>query len=458
MRTAAVLVLRRLAHPGIAAFLQDQDEYLVTEAARATNDDHSIPGALQALANVLEQPRFTGEPLMRRAINAALRTGSDKSLNALIQYAINASVPEGLRAEAIAALGTWAAPSVLDRVDGRFRGTVTRDPSKIRQQLLPHLEVLLASKNPNILVATCGLLVNLKIKEKNEALVTLFKSNAVPMVRAALLPALQSLNYPGLETLTRQAMADASDEVRTAALGLLNDQLVTKENLPQLTQLVFQKGSVKEQQQLLVTISKLDPAKSQRVLENLVNEYAAGKIQQHVALELKEAIDSCGSPALKNKWTTLLQKDDGLGKYADALYGGDGGSGWGIFHYNSTAQCVRCHRVGGNGGQVGPALDHIASTLSRPDLLKALIHPDVRIAPGYGNITITLDNGASHTGTLLKEDANQLTLKTSDAEPLVLPVKRIKSRKNLPSGMSPIGLSLKKRELRDVVEYLAGLK
>lgn len=458
MRTAAVMVLRRMAHPGIAAFLQDQEEYLVTEAARAINDDHSIPAALPALAALLEQPRFSGEPLMRRAINAALRTGSDKSLNALIQYALNNKVPEILRAEAIAALGTWAEPSVLDRVDGRYRGTVKRDAGKIKQQLLPHLDALLAAKNPNILIAACGLLVNLKISEKNQALADLFKSNATPKIRAAVLPALQSLKYAGLEPVVKQAMADGAEEVRTAALGLLNDQLVTKENLPQLSQLVFQKGSVKEQQQLLVAMSRLTPEKTQSVLENLVKEYASGKIQQHVALELKEAIDSCGSPALKNQWTALLQKEEGLGKYADALYGGDGGSGWGIFNYNSTAQCVRCHRVGGNGGQVGPALDHIATTLSRTDLLKALIHPDARIAPGYGNVTVTLDNGASHTGTLLKEDANQLTLKTADAEPLVLPVKRIKSRKNLPSGMPPIGLSLKKRELRDVVEYLSSLK
>src|SRR5690606_13969361 len=39
LRIAAVLVLRRLASDQVALFLNDEDEYIVTEAARAINDD-----------------------------------------------------------------------------------------------------------------------------------------------------------------------------------------------------------------------------------------------------------------------------------------------------------------------------------------------------------------------------------------------------------------------------------
>src|SRR5690554_5409185 len=76
VRLGAVLALRRMAHPGIDRFLKDQDEYIVTEAARAINDDHSIEGALPALGDLLKDTEFSNEALIRRAINANLRVGS----------------------------------------------------------------------------------------------------------------------------------------------------------------------------------------------------------------------------------------------------------------------------------------------------------------------------------------------------------------------------------------------
>ena len=112
---------------GVAIFLQDEDEYIVTEAARAINDDFSIEGALPALAQVLKENRFQNEALIRRAINANLRVGEAENLQILIDYATKKTAPPAMRAEALAALSTWAKPSELDRVDGRYRGKIERD-------------------------------------------------------------------------------------------------------------------------------------------------------------------------------------------------------------------------------------------------------------------------------------------------------------------------------------------
>src|SRR4029450_4353801 len=45
VRTAAIVALRRMRHPDVARFLDDQDERVVTEAARAINDDGGIEAA-----------------------------------------------------------------------------------------------------------------------------------------------------------------------------------------------------------------------------------------------------------------------------------------------------------------------------------------------------------------------------------------------------------------------------
>src|SRR5690625_7142784 len=76
VRIAAVVALRRLESAGVVRFLQDDDEEVVTNAARAINDDRLIEEGVADLAAMLSQNRFTNEPLLRRAINANLLDGS----------------------------------------------------------------------------------------------------------------------------------------------------------------------------------------------------------------------------------------------------------------------------------------------------------------------------------------------------------------------------------------------
>jgi putative heme-binding domain-containing protein len=107
---------------------------------------------------------------------------------------------------------------------------------------------------------------------------------------------------------------------------------------------------------------------------------------------------------------------------------------------------------------VGPSLKGIGSRLTREQILQALIEPSARIAPGYGTVTLRLQDGQEVSGTLLSENEHEIQLKTNDAEPLKVAISRIKSRENAPSGMPPMGSLMSKREIRDVVEYLSSLK
>ena len=90
----------------------------MTEAARAINDDGGIEAARPALARLLEDRRFTGEPLLRRAIGANLRLRTSEALTRLTTFAADPTRPAGMRAEAAAGLAVWSSPSAFDRVDG----------------------------------------------------------------------------------------------------------------------------------------------------------------------------------------------------------------------------------------------------------------------------------------------------------------------------------------------------
>ena len=458
LRTAAVLVLRRLSNPQIALFLNDKDEYIVTEAARAINDDLSISEALPALAATLNDKRFTNEPLLRRAINAALRVGTDKELDILIAFSRRTDIKDNMQAEALATLGSWANPSVLDRVDGRFRGKIERDPSVIRAKMQPFVASFLKETNPETLIAVAGLLANLNITESNNALADIFANTKESKVKMAILPALNTLKYAKIESLIKIGMADKDENVRTVALGLLNNETVSKESLATIADLIFTKGTVKEQQKLLTVMSQLDKEKTMTILDDLVDKMKDKKLSPNINLELEEAVAATGSEALKTKLASINTDKSMLSAYKEALFGGNRMEGRNIFNNNSTAQCVRCHTVGNDGGNVGPALTHIASSLTREQILEALVDPSARISPGYGSVSLKLKGGQEVIGVLVKEADGELTLKTSEAEPLVIPVARIEKRQNLPSSMPPMGELLSKREIRDIVEFLGGLK
>jgi putative membrane-bound dehydrogenase-like protein len=120
VRIAAIVALRRMRHPDVARFLNDPDERVVTEAARAINDDGGIDAARPALARLLEDRRFAAEPLLRRAINANLRLGTHEAMARLTAFASDGSRPAGMRAEAAAGLAASSSPSAFDRVDGAY--------------------------------------------------------------------------------------------------------------------------------------------------------------------------------------------------------------------------------------------------------------------------------------------------------------------------------------------------
>ena len=458
LRLAAVLVLRRLHSDRVGLFLNDKDEYIVAEAARAINDDESIPGALPALAATLAETRFTAEPLLRRAINACLRVGGDEQLKTLIAFAKRTDVDKNLRAEALITLGTWADPSVLDRVDGRYRGVIERNPALVRASLQPHIAGLLQDKEPGVLVSTAMMLSHLAMSGNNTELAQLMTGSSSPEVRSALLIALHQLKYVNMESLIRQGMNDPDADVRTTALGLVNGQTMSTETLEAISATIFDKGSVKEQQQLIRVLSGIPVAKTERILGSLIDRMANKQLSPSLALELGEAIDSTKSAPLIAKLAPLRSTGTGLDAYLDALYGGNSQSGRRIFNTNSTAQCVRCHAIRGQGGEVGPSLTSIGDVLTREQLLQALIEPSARIAPGFGSVMLTLKDGQTVTGVLSQENDHEIVLKTAEAEPLKIAVSRIAKRENLPSSMPPMGYLLSKREIRDVVEFLASLK
>ncbi len=458
LRIAAVMVLRKLQDPKISIFLSDKDEYIVTETARAINDDLSIEAALPALAATLNNEKFESEPLLRRAINAALRVGGDEQLEFLINFAKRKNVSSDLRGEALAALGTWNNPSLLDRVDGRYRGEIIRENGQLEEKIKKDIPAFLKESHPEILIGISKTISAIGINSYNDDLYAIFKSNRSPEVRTAVLNALGQLKFNKMETAMSIGMKDKNEQVRTAAVGLLSQLNVSKEKLPNIVDPIFKKGSVSEQQRMLNVLGDLPDEKSNAILTSLINKASRNQLKQGILLDLMESVKATENPELIAQLDHLKKAGFSADSFQETLYGGNWWAGRSVFNNNPTAQCVRCHSVNGSGGEVGPKLDNIGSILNRQQLLEALIEPSARLAPGYGTVTITLKDGQKVKGVLIEENDKELLLRTSEAEPLRVPLMRIASRENSMSAMPAMGRMISRRELRDLIEYLGSLK
>lgn len=461
VRIAAVVALRRMKEPGIAVFLGDKDEYVVTEAARAINDDLSIEGALPALGDLLATTNFTSEALLRRAINANLRTGSDKALQNLIGYAAREGTPTAMRAEAIAALSTWPKPSVVDRVDGRYRGEITRDPAAVRNQSASTLVALASNKEFAIRLAAVKAAGKLRIDKASDALFARLKTDSQPEVRSEALQALAALNAPRISDAIKLALTDKEKSVRVTGLDLLGKLDIPKELMVSLLGDVIRTKTPEEKQAALITLGKLPLANTQPVLEQLLTTYAGGKLPAEVHLELAEAIDSTHSAPLIARYKSISKKlspDSLTAAYKGSLLGGDADRGRNIFFAHQTAQCLRCHSYDDMGGTAGPRLNGVAKRLTREQILEALVNPSARLAPGFGNVTLELKNGKKVSGILQGEKATELAVKVGDKPDTVIRKDQVVKRTDAASSMPPMPFLLNKKEIRDLVSFLSTLK
>jgi quinoprotein glucose dehydrogenase len=461
LRIAAVVTLRRMSHAGITAFLNDKDEFVVTEAARAINDDLSIKDALPALGNLLNTTSFTNEALIRRVINANLRTGTDAAMQNLISYAQKQSAPEKMRAEAIDALSVWAKPSVLDRVDGRYRGPVERDPNGIRSKATDAFIGLLKDKAMPVRISAVKAIAGLNIKTASGPLMGLLKSDREPDVRVEALRALVKLEDPQVGDAVSHALADKEKKVRVAGLDLLEKMNIPKELMVKLLTDVIASKTMEEKQAAVITLGKLPLQYSEKPLQDLLGKMEAGKLPRDIYLELGEALDSARKADMITRYKAISSKlspDEITASYAGSLMGGDPNRGRNIFFRNQQAQCMKCHAYDDRGGNAGPRLNGVANRISREQILEALISPGSRLAPGFGMVSLEMKDGRKISGVLQGETKTGLIIKEGLQPDQTIPKDQIAKRTNSPSSMPDMKTILSKREIRDVVSFLSELK
>ncbi|MDR3401321.1 MAG: c-type cytochrome [Chthoniobacter sp.] len=122
-----------------------------------------------------------------------------------------------------------------------------------------------------------------------------------------------------------------------------------------------------------------------------------------------------------------------------------------------AVQCLMCHRMGDEGGSVGPELTAIASRFSRRDILESILEPSKVISEQYANTDITLKNGTPVSGRVVSETADKIIIRPSMLAPDMQELNKadIQSREVSKVSPMPPGLlsMLTKQEILDLLAY-----
>ena len=462
VRLAAVVALRRIGNSGVAMFLNDTSEKVVNEAAHAIHDEFSIPAAMPSLAGLLDVGLVSSEPVLRRAINANLRLGRPQNALRLAKFAARETAPEAMRVEALRTLSSWPSPFKLDRVEGRFRDLSTRPVEQAHDVLDQHIGDLLSSKSDAVRGATAEAISKLNYGNAAERLTRLANDNSLAAaIRASAVEALHSIDADGADEAVAAALKAESPELRATAVRILAKRNPDAGELMASLQAGLKSDHLREQQNALGVLGSLKSLEAVSLLEVQTKRLAKGTAPATLHLDILEAAKANGSSSLAkfaDDYEATRAKLAPADSYPETFEGGDATIGESIFRTSFTAQCIRCHKVGQVGGDVGPNLNGLAKRLDSRAMLESLIDPQAQISDGYGLITFTMKDGKVVTGIIEKKSAGFMSIKDPAGNRSLVKVADIKSRSKLLSSMPPMTGILSPRDLRDMIAYLKTLK
>jgi putative heme-binding domain-containing protein len=149
-----------------------------------------------------------------------------------------------------------------------------------------------------------------------------------------------------------------------------------------------------------------------------------------------------------------------LAKYTPLLTGGNAERGKSVFF--GKASCAACHRVGDQGGTVGPDLTKVGSIRPGRDILESVVLPSASFAQGYEPFVARLASGDTVSGVRVKgrESEQALMLRDSSGAEIRLDKSKVKKLVQSTVSIMPEGLleALKPDESRDLFAYLQSLR
>lgn len=205
-------------------------------------------------------------------------------------------------------------------------------------------------------------------------------------------------------------------------------------------------GKQKAGQQFL-----LELAKSERVAEDIqfvVSDSLLGSSDAAIKKQAQEYIAAVS--------TATSEPIPPLGELVRMR--GDGTAGKVVF--NTIGTCIKCHKVAGEGKEIGPDLSEIGSKLSREDLYVAILNPSAAVSHNYETYALLDADDRVITGLLMNRTDESVTVRNSEGIDYVVPTEDIVTLKQQSVSLMPADLqkAMSLQDLLDLVDYLVLLR
>lgn len=139
---------------------------------------------------------------------------------------------------------------------------------------------------------------------------------------------------------------------------------------------------------------------------------------------------------------------------------GDISRGRQLFHKTAGIQCKNCHRIAGDGIELGPDLSQIGKKLDRARLFESILEPSKNIDPQFLTWVVETKSGKVLSGLVVRKDATEIVLKDAQNQTHRLSTDDVESSTPLQKSLMPELLvrDLTAQQVADLLAYLESLK
>ncbi len=143
---------------------------------------------------------------------------------------------------------------------------------------------------------------------------------------------------------------------------------------------------------------------------------------------------------------------------SDAVLNGNNGRGSKVY-WNPQLLCSSCHRINGEGGQLGPDLSFVGAFMTPESILEAITNPNTAIKQGYETVIITKTDGSVISGTLDRRTDEGARIRNTSGDVILISTGEIENFEVTPISLMPPGLTgqLSNDEFVDLMAFLMSL-
>ena len=278
----------------------------------------------------------------------------------------------------------------------------------------------------------------------------------------AIVPGMPSLDEPLFELLASRLAAD-EPLARMAALDVLVRARLDDDQLAKALEAV-----------------RADPVLSPGAVLPLLERCAAESTAEIIARHIDEAVRAGWKPRAEDLERVIAALPDSaresvrragsgireasggeverLRDLEPLLEGGDPARGRAVF-FGKKVACSTCHRIGSEGGLVGPDLTRIGAARSGRDLLESVVFPSSTLAQGHDAHAAVTAEGAV-VGIIARQTSEVVVLRTAGGGEVQLRRGDLIALERQGASLMPEGLerAMAAEEMRDLMAFLMGLR